>query len=125
MESNILLDIKKMLSVEHGDSFDHELLLFINSAAMEVGQLGACNPLIDIDSDSTWSDILTTDVMKRCISLVKKYIFIRTKLSFDPPTSGFYTTSLEKELEELKYRLIVQVDGEIEEYDNSELKSLE
>lgn len=111
----ILSDIKSMLSVEYGDSFDKEILLFINSAVMEVYQLGCCTYQNEVTEDTTWDDILSTDDMKMSVSFVKKYIYIRTKLSFDPPTSGFYTTALEKELDELKYRLIVQVEGTLTE----------
>lgn len=111
----ILSDIKSMLSIEYGDSFDKEILLFINSAVMEVYQLGCCTYQNEVTEDTTWGDILSTDDMKMSVSFVKKYIYIRTKLSFDPPTSGFYTTALEKELDELKYRLIVQVEGTLTE----------
>lgn len=111
----ILSDIKSMLSVEYGDSFDKEILLFINSAVMEVYQLGCCTYQNEVTEDTTWGDILSNDDMKMSVSFVKKYIYIRTKLSFDPPTSGFYTTALEKELDELKYRLIVQVEGTLTE----------
>lgn len=111
----ILSDIKSMLSVEYGDSFDKEILLFINSAVMEVYQLGCCTHQNEVTEDTTWGDILSTDDMKMSVSFVKKYIYIRTKLSFDPPTSGFYTTALEKELDELKYRLIVQAEGTLTE----------
>lgn len=111
----ILSDIKSMLSVEYGDSFDKEILLFINSAVMEVYQLGCCTYQNEVTEDTTWGDILSTDDMKMSVSFVKKYIYIRTKLSFDPPTSGFHTTALEKELDELKYRLIVQVEGTLTE----------
>lgn len=111
----ILSDIKSMLSIEYGDSFDKEILLFINSAVMEVYQLGCCTYQNEVTEDTAWGDILSTDDMKMSVSFVKKYIYIRTKLSFDPPTSGFYTTALEKELDELKYRLIVQVEGTLTE----------
>ena len=111
----ILSDIKSMLSIEYGDSFDKEILLFINSAVMEVYQLGCCTYQNEVTEDTTWDDILLTDDMKMSVSFVKKYIYIRTKLSFDPPTSGFYTTALEKELDELKYRLIVQIEGTLTE----------
>lgn len=111
----ILSDIKSMLSIEYGDSFDKEILLFINSAVMEVYQLGCCTYQNEVTEDTTWGDILSTDDMKMSVSFVKKYIYIRTKLSFDPPTGGFYTTALEKELDELKYRLIVQVEGTLTE----------
>ena len=118
----ILSDIKSMLSVEYGDSFDKEILLFINSAVMEVYQLGCCTYQNEVTEDTTWGDILSTDDMKMSVSfldfinnLIKTPSLLITTILFDPPTSGFYTTALEKELDELKYRLIVQVEGTLTE----------
>ena len=116
-DKSIISTIKKMLGLaEDYTVFDTELLFFINSAIMELSQLGACSPDFQIteNGDETWDDLLSECSYNGLLNGAQKYIYIKTRLVFDPPNSGYATSALQKELDELTWRIRIQVDGEEE-----------
>lgn len=116
-ELSIITTIKKMLGIaEDYTPFDTELLFFINSAIMDLSQLGVCSSDFQIteDGNETWDDLLFDSSQNGLLNGAQKFIYIKTRLVFDPPNSGYVTTALQKELDETTWRLRVQVDGEVE-----------
>ncbi len=116
-EITIKNTIKKMLGLtEDYTAFDIELIFFINSAIMDLSQLGVCSPDFQIteNGDETWDDMLLNSSENGLLNGAQKFIYIKTRLVFDPPNSGYVTSALQKELEETTWRLRVQVDGESE-----------
>lgn len=107
--SSILNDVKHMLGhTEEDHAFDQDIMIFINSAFGTLTQLGV-GPAIgyQITSDTNqWSEF-TTDPR---LNSVKSYIFLCAKLAFDPPDSGFVTESLNRQKQEMEYRLNVVAD---------------
>ena len=58
---SILPWIKNKLGMEDDfTKFDPDIIGFINSTFMELGQLGVCDPFFQIDSDGqgTWNDLV-------------------------------------------------------------------
>lgn len=109
--------IKKLLGInEDYLVFDTEILFFINSAIMELSQLGVCSSGFQIteDGDETWDDLLGEYSSNGLLNSAEKYIYLKVRLVFDPPNSGYVTTALQKEIEESAWRLRVQIDGESE-----------
>lgn len=109
MESCILYSIKRMLgvSMEEGP-FDAEILVGINSAIMVLNQLGiGPTGFMVTGIEQTWSDLLEdyTD-----LEAVKSYIYIRTRLVFDPPTNSFLVNALESQMKEYEWRLSIRKD---------------
>ena len=49
------------------------------------------------------------------IESVKVYIWLKTRLVFDPPTTSYLIEAIERQLSEYAWRLMVQVDPPIEE----------
>lgn len=90
--TTILEDIKIALGVVPSNlGFDSELLLSINSAKSQLVQLGLDEfTLISIDQNTTWPifDNLTID------SIVKQYMVLKTKESFDPIPSETIAKSM-------------------------------
>lgn len=116
-DKSIISTIKKMLGLaEDYTVFDTELLFFINSAIMELSQLGACSPDFQIteNGNETWDDLLSNYSYNGLLNGAQNYIYIKTRLVFDPPNSGYVTSALQKELDELTWRIRIQVDGEEE-----------
>ena len=116
-DKSIKNTIKKMLGIDEGyQVFDTEILFFINSAIMELSQLGVCSPNFQIteDGDEKWDDLLGENSSNGLLNSAEKYIYLKVRLVFDPPTSGYVTTALQKEIEESAWRLRVQIDGESE-----------
>ena len=111
----IINTIKKMLGIDEDyNAFDKELLFFINSAIMELSQLGVGSPDFQITEDGfeTWSDFLNNSAANGLLNGAQEFIYIKTRLIFDPPNSGYVTSAFQKKLEELTWRLRVQIDGD-------------
>lgn len=107
METCILYTIKKMLGVSLEDSpFDMEIMVGINSAIMVLNQIGVGpSGFVVTGIEQTWSDLLDdfTD-----LEAVKSYIYIRTRLVFDPPTNSFLVNALQDQMKEYEWRLSIR-----------------
>lgn len=109
MEESILNTIKKMLGIQTSvTAFDTDILVNINSAFMVLNQLGVGPEEVYSIEDSTpvWS-AFETDITK--YQALKSYIFLKVRLTFDPPGTGFHLTAIENQIKELEWRLSVQV----------------
>ena len=110
METSILKTIRKMIgpSVSY-DIFDTDLIVHINSAFMVLYQLGVgpaeCFKITG--EDETWDDFMqgATD-----IEAVISYVYMKVRLVFDPPTTGYLVNMYEATIKELEWRLNVMVD---------------
>ena len=109
MES-ILNAIKKLLGLEADyDAFDVDIMIHINSVFMTLNQLGVGpEKVFQITGPAeTWADFC--DEAK--FAAVKQYVYIKTRILFDPPTSSFVLEALNRQAEELTWRLEVQGEG--------------
>lgn len=85
--SEILKDVKDALGlIIEDDSFDGELKMHVNAALSVVYQNGVGQPHNLTDNDK-WTDVLEPDLFQNdyMLSNIKQYIFLKTKLLFDPP----------------------------------------
>jgi hypothetical protein len=108
--TNILDTIKQMLGVPASDTaFDTDIIVGINSAFMALNQIGVgpAETFEIVDNTPEWSDFLGEDIAK--YSSAKSYIYLKTRLLFDPPTVGYHLTSIENQILELGWRLSIQV----------------
>lgn len=110
MENSILTDIKKLLGIDESyEPFDQDIIIHINSFLRVLNQLGVGDSKFSIsDKNSKWIDFLGDEVEQ--LDEVKTYVYLRTRLVFDPPTSSFVNDSLQKVIDELTWRLNVEVD---------------
>lgn len=111
MEDSILDSVKTMLGLtDDYNAFDSELTLHINSVLTVLYQLGVGrqDKIFVIDGEETkWSDFFgDSDV----IPLVKSYTYLKVRLLFDPPNSGVLHEAMERQVEELEWRLNVQAE---------------
>jgi hypothetical protein len=107
--SSILTDIKHQLGITQGEiSFDSDIIANINMAFGNLTQLGVgSNVGFQITSaDNQWNEFYTDARLNG----VRTYVFLRTKLAFDPPSTGFATDAMERQIRELEYRLNVVAD---------------
>lgn len=109
-QDSILQSIKKALGImPEYDVFDDELIMHINSALSNLNQLGV-GPGDGVQitgPDDVWSDLLGS-VAK--LQNARAYIFIKTKLIFDPPTTPHLINAYEEQLREHEFRLTVTAD---------------
>lgn len=115
MDTSILNTIKKLLGVAPDyTAFDSDIIVNINTTFLTLRQLGVGPAvLFSIEDDAaTWTDYLGTSDE---LSMVKNYMYLKTKIVFDPPPTSFALESLNKQIAELEWRLNVEVDDYIPE----------
>lgn len=107
---SILTSIKKLLGIaEDYTYFDADIIMYINSALMILNQLGVGTSGFAIkDSADTWTDFIPDG---RDLGLVKTYVYFKVKLAFDPPLSSAVIESVNNQLNELEWRINVEVDS--------------
>lgn len=107
MGDSILVTTKKNLGVAEDDtSFDVDILTHINSVLSVLNQVGVgpVDGFMIEDAVPTWDDFLGSD--KR-YNAVKTYVYLKVRMYFDPPTTAHLINAMEKQAEELEYRLNV------------------
>lgn len=105
MEQSILTSTKKILGIA-GDYtvFDLDIITHINSAFATLTQLGI-GPAEGFeieDNEAVWGDFTNDDPT---FNSVKSYVFLKTRQLFDPPTTSYLLTAMEKQIQELEWRL--------------------
>jgi hypothetical protein len=109
MSSSILNDTKHQLSLlPEQTAFDIDVITHINSAIAVLTQLGV-GPIegyMITGADNLWSEFADDPRL----NAVKSYIYLKVKLMFDPPGTGFVVASMERQIQELEYRINVVVD---------------
>lgn len=106
--SSILTDTKKILGIDASyTAFDTDIVLHINSVFSTLNQLGLgpAEGFEIADSSADWDDFTGGDIR---LNSVKSYVYLRVRLLFDPPTTSFLIASLQKQLEEIEWRLNTQ-----------------
>jgi hypothetical protein len=107
VSASILTSTKKILGIEETDtSFDLDILTHINSVFSTLNQLGIGpeQGFAIEDATPTWDAFLGTDPR---LNQVKSYVYLRLRLIFDPPTSSYAITAMEKQVAEFEWRLNV------------------
>ena len=109
MES-ILTSIKKLLGItEECEDFDIDIIMHINTVFSILCQLGVgpSSGFSIEDSSATWDDFIEDETK---LEMVKTYVFLKTRLMFDPPTIGSVMDSTNRLISELEWRLNIAVD---------------
>lgn len=105
MES-ILKSIRKLCNIsEDSKTFDTDLIIYINNAFMNLTQLGVGpdNGFAIEDESYDWSDFISED--DKNYEGVKTYVYLKTRLVFDPPSSSTVLQSYKDTIAELEWRL--------------------
>ena len=97
----ILIDIKRQLGIDEADnSFDSDILFNINSAFTTLSQVADLKYIL-IKESTNWSEILDDSL----INIVKMYLFLKTRIIFDPPNNSTVLDSINKQISELEWRI--------------------
>ena len=103
--NNVLQTIKKVLGIANEDSsFDHDIILYINSAIGILHQLGVSEDITDmiIDQDTSWTELFGE---RDDLEIVKTYIGFMVKRMFDPPTNSAAIEALNRMISEFEWRI--------------------
>lgn len=107
---SILNTIKKMLGIDISyTAFDVDIIVCINTAFFILQQLnvGPTEGFRIFDSSSVWDDFST----RADIEAVKSYVYLKTRVQFDPPSSSFVLDAMKNQIQEYEWRLNVQCDS--------------
>ncbi len=121
---NIFLTVKKMLGIaEEYHAFDLDITIDINSVFQTLAQLGVGPKVpfqITENGNETWRDFLGDELEN--YPGVQAYVYLKTRLLFDPPTNSFLVDAIEKQCLEFEWRFNIQaeeggsISGETEEH---------
>lgn len=106
----ILDTIKKMLGIDPSDTaFDVDVIACINSVLMNLEQLnvGPEGGFSIKDNSAKWEDFLGAVTNQEA---AKTYIFLKVKMIFDPPASSTVLEAMDRESQEMAYRLAIQAE---------------
>lgn len=105
IQESILLSVKQVCGVEEDNTdFDVDIIMHINSSFAELAQLGA-GPIVGFmieDAVPVWTDFLGASPL---LNMVKSFVCLNVRMMFDPPGSGFHVTAMEKQIEQMKWRI--------------------
>lgn len=116
MIDSILNSVKKTAAglTEDDDSFDDDIIMFINNAFAKLKQLGVfTTPYVITGAEETWSDCLGERAAK--LASVPAYVSLYVKLTFDPNQNGTLQNSLKEELREMEQRFVYECDPNYDE----------
>lgn len=107
---NVLTCLKKWIGEsEDSHAFDSDIAMAANGWLMTLRQLGV--PISDSfrieNGRETWAEMLDNNPM---LESVKTWLYIKARLTFDPPATSFVITALQDQAKELEWRLNVQED---------------
>ena len=107
--TSILEDVKLAVGVvPEYDVFDRQLIVLINSVFATLHQLG-CGPdegfMVTGDTEK-WTDFFST---KR-LNFIQNYVSCKVRVMFAPPTSSAALDVLQKEIEQMEWRICSEVE---------------
>lgn len=104
---SILDSTKKVLGLDSAyTAFDQDVMMHINSVFSTLHQLGIGpdNGFMIENKVPTWTQYLGPD---KNLNSVKSYVYLKVRLLFDPPATSFAIAAMEKQIEELEWRINV------------------
>ena len=107
MEPSILISTKKVLGIgESYTAFDPDIVMHLNSAFSTLNQLGVgpANGFFITDETDIWDDL---DIPDNQLHLVKTFVFLKTRILFDPPGTSFLMEAMSNQIKEFEWRLNV------------------
>ena len=108
---SILNSIKKLLGLtEDYEQFDPDIIIHINSAFMILNQLGVGpkDGFTIKDASSVWTDFIPENSN---LELIKSYVYLKVRLLFDPPLSSVVAEAINRQINELEWRINVTADS--------------
>ena len=109
--NSILESIKSMLGIENEYThFDSVIMMHINTVLMTLNQLGVGpeKGFTVRNNSETWIDFIGNT---KEMEAIKSYTYLNVRLLFDPPSSSFLVSAIERQLNELTWRIEAQASA--------------
>ena len=106
MNDSILEGVRRGCQVDQScNDFDEDIIPLANSAFAKLTRLGVGpeGGFTLTDLGDTWDTYCPDNVL---LGFVKPYVYKRTKLSFDPPSSSTIADAIKAEIAELEWNII-------------------
>lgn len=103
---SILDSVKKLLGIDSSlHSFDVDIIVNINSAIATLTQLGIGpeNGYLIVDNKNTYQEFLGKS--EPMYQQVKLYLYLKTRIGFDPSSSSYALSSMNEQIKELEFRM--------------------
>lgn len=108
---SILDSVKKNLGIDPAYThFDADITLLINGVFSTLNQLGIgpVDGFMIEDKSAEWDEFTGSDVL---LNSVKTYVFLKVRVVFDPPATGYLVTAYNDQIKELEWRLNTYREG--------------
>lgn len=108
MENSILISTKKNLGIAADyDVYDLDIITHINTAFSTLAQLGVgpVNGFMIEDDTAEWADFFGTEDFQ--LNSARTYVYLKVRLLFDPPQTSYLIAAMEKQIEQIEWRLNV------------------
>lgn len=108
--NSVLTSVKKLLGLDEScKDFDVDVIVNINAAIETLRQLGANIPdgYMITSKEETYDDLLGDENNLR--NQVEMYLYLKTRLGFDPPTNSYLVDSIKGQIDELEFRILVRL----------------
>lgn len=113
MEESILKSTKKVLGVaDEYTAFDPDILMHINAALGILTDLGI-GPSVGLaipDESIEWAAL---DVPINMLGMIRSYVYLKTRLLFDPPSTSFHLEALKEQVREFEVRLSINRENRL------------
>lgn len=99
---------KKILGIaEDYTVWDLDIITHINTAFSTLTQLGVgpAEGFMIEDATADWTDFISDNDLQ--YNSVKTYVYLRVRMLFDPPGTSYLIEAMNKQIEELEWRLNV------------------
>ena len=102
----IFEDIKEALGIVKEDTgFDAELSMYISDGLDILKQLGAVDELMEYDETMKWSEVIKVpNLTFTPYGMVRLFILLNTKLTFDPPSPS-NVSYVKAKIDQLAWRI--------------------
>lgn len=92
------------------DTFDKDLIMYINSVFLVLKQLGVGpeEGFVITGPTETWSDFIPDKMVLR--ESMKSYMANKVRLQFDPPTSSVLLDTLTRNIAEFEWRFNIEAE---------------
>lgn len=103
MAESILTSIKKVLNLtEDYTAFDQDVIMHTNAVFSRLHQLGVGpdEGFMIEDKLPTWGAFLGDDAR---LNNIKTYVYLRVRMLFDPPTTGYHVEAMQNQIKELEW----------------------
>jgi hypothetical protein len=117
MEESILKSTKKILGLDADYTpFDLDVITHINAAFSILNQLGVgpVEGFMIEDDTSVWGDFV---VPLNQSNLVKTYVYLKTRILFDPPATSYLIEATNQQIKEYEWRLNIFREWELDPTD--------